>query len=253
MKSLDSKTQFARKPAPFGSIRKVPPFEGQRWPTYQRRAIQTNRRDWTHEDVDRLVTMLDAGHDYDHCARQLRRTRVAIVVKTKRLRCTMTKRPTVLTARDVARLIGKGCSKSVTWWIDAGWIKARAADMRGRRIWRVCWDDLIVFLRDPRYWMTWDAARITDPELRAEMLALRVDAPRWLTIGEVARRYCVISNTVWQWIEKGFLPAMRYGNWYIREDALLGWMPPCERSKAGIPKAMGRAVVGNSMIVAMPL
>jgi hypothetical protein len=125
--------------------------------------------------------------------------------------------------------------------------------MGERKIWRVCWDDLMSFLREPRYWMAWDAERITDRDLRAEMRSLRAIAPRWLTIGEVARRYSVISNTVGQWITKGFLPAMRYGNWYIREDAIAGWLPPCERSKAGIPKGAGRAVIGASAIVARPL
>jgi helix-turn-helix protein len=252
MKSLDSKTQFARKPAPFGSIRKVPPFEGQRWPDHPRRAIQTNlRRDWTHEDDAWLDTLLDQGLSYAEIARKLRRASGdAVRTHLKRRRIpSLTRRYAVLSARQVAQLLGKRCLKSVVRWIDMGWLPARAAG----RIWRISWDALMAFLYNERYWMAWDAARITDPDLRAEMLALRVDAPRWLTQTEVARRYCVISNTVWQWIEKGFLPAMRYGNWYIREDALLGWMPPCERSKAGIPKSMGRAVVGNSMIVARPL
>ena len=254
MKTIDQKTQFAWRQTSFGSIRTVPAFEGARWPAYQRRSIQTHRRrDWTHEEVDRLVTMLDAGHDYNHCARQLRRTRTAIVVKTNRLRRKMTKRPTVLTARETARLIGKKCAKSVVWWIDAGWLKARAADCQGRRIWRICWDDLMTFLHNDQYWMAWSADRITDADLRAEMLALRATKPRWLTQTEVAQRYSVTVEAVGQWIAKGFLPAARYGNHYIREDALLGWVPPCARSKAGIPKTMGRAVVGANMIVARPL
>ncbi len=247
----DAKTQFATKHAPFGRIRKVPPFEGARWPMYQRTAIKTNlRRDWTHEEVDRLVTMLDAGHDYDYCARQLRRTPTAIVVKAKRVRCRMLRRPTVLTAREVARLLGKGCAKSVVYWIGAGWLKAKAATSSARTIWRICWDDLMAFLQNENYWMAWNAERITDPDLRAEYRTLRATRPRWLTIGAVARRYHVISNTVGQWIEKGFLPAARYGNWYIREDTIDGWVPPCDRSRAGIPKGMGRAVVGKRAIVA---
>lgn len=253
MKTLDAKTKFTWKPASFGRIRKVPTFEALRW-VNSRARIDTNlRRDWTHEEIDHLVTMLDAGHDYDYCARQLRRTRTAIVVKTKRTRCKMTRRPTVLTAREVARVLGKGCAKSVVWWINAGWLKAQAAVCNGRTIWRVCWDDLMAFLHNEAYWMAWDAARITDADLRAEFTALRAARPRWLTIGEVARRYSVISNTVGQWIYKGFLPAVRYGNWYIREDVIAGWLPPCERSKMGIPKAMGRAVVGKSELVARPL
>lgn len=251
MKHIDYKTQFDWKPTLFGQIRKVPPFEGARWPRYRRKYIKSNlRRDWTYEDMDRLVALLDAGFDYDYCARQLRRTRTAIEVKAKRMRCKMTTRVTVMTAREVARLLGKGCAKSVVWWIDAGWLRARAANCKGRRIWRICWDDLMAFLRDDRYWMAWDAQRITDSDLRTEMVALRENKPRWLMQGEVAHRYCVGIGTVKQWIAKGFLPAARYGNHYIREDDFDGWIPPCQRSKAGIPKGMGRAVVGKTCIIA---
>jgi Holliday junction resolvasome RuvABC endonuclease subunit len=102
--TVDRNTQFACRPAPFGSIRKVPAIEARRWRNTRARINSALRRDWTHEEVDRLVTMLDAGHDYDYCARQLRRTRTAIVVKTKRIRCKMLRRPTVLTAREVAAL-----------------------------------------------------------------------------------------------------------------------------------------------------
>lgn len=254
MRYIDHKTQFDWKPAPFGAVRKVPSFEGARWPIYRRRPIKSKlRRDWTHDEMDRLVSLLDAGFDYDYCARQLRRTRTAIVIKTKRMRCKMTKRPTVLVSREVAMLLGKGCSKSVAWWINAGWLNARAAHCNGRRIWRICWDDLMTFLRNDCYWMAWQPERITDADLRAEMLALRAGKPRWLTVGEVAQRYCVGIGAVKQWIAKGFLPAARYGNHYIREDVLDGWLPPCERSKAGIGKGMGRVVVGKSQLIARPL
>jgi hypothetical protein len=111
----------------------------------------------------------------------------------------------------------------------------------------------MAFLFNENYWMAWDVQRITDADLRTEMCKLRATRPCWLTIGEVARRYHVISNTVGQWIEKGFISARRYGNWYVREDVIAGWVPPCERSKAGIPRGMGRAVVGANAIVARPL
>lgn len=256
MTHLDQKTRFAPKTAPFGTIRKVPPFEGQRWPTYQRRAIKTNRRrDWTHEDVDRLVSLLDAGFDYDYCARQLRRTRTAIVVKTKRVRCKMTKRPTVLTARQIADAMGVPCSKIVTRWIAQGWLNARAANSHGRVIWRIVWDDLMAFLERPEAWISWSPARIIDETLRERAYELRQNEDRLLSQGDVAARYCVHVHTVSQWLDKGWLPFRRYGargNRMIPESTLVGWVPPCMRSKAGIPKHMGRAVAGTTQLVARP-
>ena len=250
MRTIDQKTQFAPKRTSFGSIRKVPPFEGARWKNGRAPINSPLRRDWTHEDVDRLVAMLDNGRDYDYCARQLRRTRTAIIVKTKRLKCKMTNRPTVLTAREVARVLGVSCAKTVAGWIDQGWLKAR----RAGRIWRITWDDLMAFLENPAGWISWEPERITDVDVREQARALRHD--RLLTQGEVAARYHVGVETVGQWLDKGWISAQRYGargNRMIPESALLGWVPPCERSKAGIPKRMGRAVVGARMIVARPL
>lgn len=256
MKTLDSKTQFARKPTPFGTIRKVPAFEARRWRN-QRAAINSNlRRDWTHEDVDRLVTMLDAGHDYAYCARQLRRTVTAVKVKVKRTRSAMLRRPTVLTARDVAKAMGIPCGKTVIRWIKQGWLQARAAMSGAHLIWRITWDSLVAFLEKPEGWISWSAARITDESLRERAMEIRQGEDRLLNQGEVAARYHVSVEAVGQWLDKGFLPAQRYGargNRTIPESALLGWIPPCERSRAGIPKGMGRTVVGKSQIVARPL
>ena len=231
----DARTMFAWKPAPFGSIRKAPNHEGQRWPRYQRRAHRTaKRRDWTHDEVEHLTTLLDAGHDYTTIGRRLGRTRVAVQIKVKRLHSAMTKRPTVLTAREVARLLGKGCAKSVVWWIEAGWLVGNARRTIGRterRIWAVQWGDLMTFLREPRFWMAWSPERITDADLRVEMTALRAGQPCWLTQGEVARRCHVSIEAVGQWITKGFLASQRYGNHYIWSADLDGWAPPCQRPR----------------------
>lgn len=257
MTTLDHKTMFAWRTASFGRIRKVPPSEAERWrelDRYARYPRARANRDWTHEEIDRLVALLDKGYGYDAIARKLGRSRTAIVVKTKRLRCKMTRRPTVLTAREVARLLGKGCSKSVVAWVKAGYLQARAVVCNGRRIWRICWDDLMTFLHNPVFWCCWDAARISDPDLRTELLALRATDGRYLTQREVAAQFHVGVETVGQWLDKGFLPYIHSGagkgNRMIRERDIDGWVPPCERLKAGIPKGMGRRVVGRTEIVA---
>lgn len=59
-------------------------------------------------------------------------------------------------------------------------------------------------------------------------------------------------EAVKQWVAKGFLPATRYGNWWIWSEDLAGFVAPCERSKAGIPKTHRRLVVGPDRIIAGP-
>lgn len=237
-KYVDSKTQFAWRNAPFGQIRKVPPFEGERWPIYQRKLIKTTkRRDWTHDEDEQLDALLDEGLSYNEIARRLgRASGDAVRTHLKRRRIlALTKRYATLTARQVADLLGKRCSKSVAYWIEQGYLKAREANSGrkdGRSIWRIAWNGLIAFLREPSYWMAWDVERVTDADLRAELAALRASGPRWLSIGDVARRFSVVTNTVGQWISKGWLCAVRYGNWWIDARKLDGWVPPTERKRA---------------------
>lgn len=244
----DARTMFAWRSAPFGKVRKVPAFEAARW---SKRRERGHPRRWTYEQQDRLATLLDAGADYTTIARQLGRTRIAIQVQAKRMHMAMTKRPTVLTAHEITRILGLGCSKIVTRWIARGWLTATGRQAVGRttrQIWAVQWDDLMTFLRNRATWMAWNPAQISDADLRAVCSALRADQPRWLSVGDVAERYCVGAGTVGQWIRKGWLKTTRYGNHYIWEADLDGWVAPYARSRAGIPRGVSRAVVGKIAI-----
>lgn len=90
----DRNTVFAARPAPWrGTIRKVPAIEARRWPVYQRRAIKTVvRRDWTNNEIDRMVDMLDAGYDLREIAQRLHRTPNAVKIKSTRLGFSMRSR-----------------------------------------------------------------------------------------------------------------------------------------------------------------
>lgn len=229
------------RPAPFGRVRKVSAAEAARW---------KDGKAWTAIDVDRLIQLVDAGHGYDTLARRLRRTRTAVLIKCKRLGVRVTTTPATLAARDVAALLGNACSKSVTRWIALGWLPARNAGGPGcKALWRIQWDDLLAFMERRDYWPTWEQDRIRDAALREWAQELRAAAGgRWISIGEVAERYCVDCRAVNTWIRKGWLPAARYGNWWIWSADLEGWLPPCERSRAGIPHGACREVVGKTEI-----
>lgn len=234
------------QPAAFGRWRKVPASEGRHWKD------GVCWKEWPAEQTDLLHKMLDAGYGYDAIARRLGRTRVAVEIKCKRAGVRVTTSPATLSARDVAALLGKGCSKSVTRWIQQGWLRARNAGGPGHTaLWRVQWDDLTAFMERREYWSTWEPARITDACLREWAQELRQHEPRYLTMGQVAARFCVSYKAVAQWINKGWLPAIRAGkqNRLVLESDLDGWVVPADRSKAGIPKGAGRVVVGKAQIV----
>jgi hypothetical protein len=196
----------------------------------QRGAIQPWQRGsgehWTPEQIHRLYVLVDSGASFDAIARRLKRTRTAVEVKCKRLGIGVTTSPAALSCREVARLLGKPCSKSVTRWITKlGWLKASNAGQPHRPLWRVQWEDLTAFMERREHWMAWDASTITDLALREWAQEIRVGG-RWLTPGEVARRLHVVPATPQAWIEKGLLPAVKYGNWWIWSADLVGFRVP---------------------------
>ena len=195
-----------------------------------------NGRPWTAHDIDHLYTLIDAGYSYNAIARRLKRSRVAVMIKAKRLNHRLLTTRAALTCRAVADLLGLGCAKTVTRWIEGYGLKARNGGTAEKPLWRIQWDDLTAFLDDPSHWMMFDPERCTDRLLREHLLESRIDQPRWLSIGDVTSRYHVGNHTVNKWIQDGLLPATRYGNWYVRESDLVNFVPPYERSKVGTPK-----------------
>ena len=194
------------------------------------------RRAWTAADRELLGQLIDTGHSYDAIAEKLGRSRKAIILECKRRNRRLLNTRALMTAREVAELLGKPCSKTVSRWIALGWLKARNAGTPERPLWRIALDDLWTFLENPNTWMAWQPVTIADPDLRGWALELRQDQPRWLTVGEVAQRYHVVQQTVNQWIEKAELKAVKYGNHWIRECDLEGWVPPYNRPRDDWPR-----------------
>jgi len=183
---------------------------------------------WTADQVLTLEEMLAEGVSDRAIARHLGRSVTAIHVARKRYGVPCRRR-LIMTQRGVARLMGIACSKTVSRWINEGWLRARAGAVLGNGRERyVIRDDLLRFLEDPARWHVWRPEPITDPDLRAWATEIRA---HYLTVGEVARRLKVGGGTVNAWIHKGLLPACRWGNWLVREDALIGFVPPCERPR----------------------
>lgn len=189
-------------------------------------------RPWTNEERYELFDLVDRGYSYDAIARKLKRSRNAILIEISRRHYHhITTTPATWSAQAVARLLGLGCSKTISYWIRRGWLKARNAGQKERPLWRITPINLYAFLENHDTWMAWEVEQITDPAIREWAQELRQGQSRWLTTGEVAKRYSVGHKTVNVWIHRGHLPATRYDNHYIRESDLEGWVPPCERPR----------------------
>lgn len=163
------------------------------------------------------LTMSDA-----ELGQALGRSAVGVHLRRERkLRLTArTKQDNLLTARGVADLLGVGCAKSVTRWIERGLLRGRTLPLDAT-IYAVAYPDLLRFAVNPHHWIYFHPERVTDTTLRrmiAQRRARWQDA--WWTPGEVAAYHGVHHTCVNHHIRLGVLPAKRWGNWWIlRSDA----------------------------------
>lgn len=190
---------------------------------------------WDERALNRLWDMTEQGMTDEAIARRFRCSPNAIkIVRQRRLKRFRRTEPTWRTAREVAEIFGLGCSKTVTRWIDLGWLPARVGPSCG--IYRKHWIEelaLVDFMANPDAWVAWNPERIMDLDWQEVARQQRGNVV-YLTPGQVADRLGVTSRAVNKWICEDRLPATRWGNWWVKESDLAGFVPPYDRSKVGI-------------------
>jgi excisionase family DNA binding protein len=193
-----------------------------------------SRYRWEANDLLIIEEMIEQGQTDAEIGRRLGATATAVNIVRKR-RGIAPRRKAILTARVVAARLGLGCSKTVAWWIRAGYLKGRRGQRCGlNRMWYITEEALLDFLQDARYWHLWEPERL-ESGLRLWASEIR-NGTRFLTTGEVAARFFVEHATVNDWIHKGYLPAVRRDNWLIKESDLVGFVPPCDRPRGKVQR-----------------
>lgn len=194
-----------------------------------------SRWKWSEKDLFLLDDLIAQGYSDDAIACRLRTTVNGVQLARKRYGI-KSRTEQLLSCRSVAERLGIGCAKTITRWIESGWLKGKRGTRRGKyRQWQVTELDLWAFMEDPAHWHRWDAERVPDPRLREWAVEVR-GGSRFLTLSEVARRCYVEPVTVHRWIKAGLLPVVRNGNHLVPEAALDGFVPPYQRSKRGRSK-----------------
>jgi excisionase family DNA binding protein len=181
----------------------------------------------------RLEELIERGLDDAAIGRRLGGRSANAVKLARHSHGVRSRSASLLSARAVARLLGKACSKSVARWIELGLLEGRRGQRWGaNRQWYVTEDALLAFLANPASWPAWEPSGITEAALREWATEIRRE--RYLTPGEVAAQLGVTANAVGAWVRTGRLRAVRYGNWWIPESALAGFEPPYARSRKGM-------------------
>lgn len=190
-----------------------------------------SRKYWTVLDIWKLQDMIDQGFSIQLIAKRLGRSYNSVDVKTKRLGLRPRKSPNTLSVQDAAQLLGIPCSKTITLWIaERGLPACNASNVSDKAFWRIELLALYEWLEQRTNWMCYNPNRIPDQRLREHLIDIR-RGKRWLTAGEVAERYHVHFKTVNTWIREGCLPAERWGNWWIFESDLKGFIPPYDHPR----------------------
>lgn len=227
----------------------------QRWrkygdPTHLR--VRRSRVRWTEHDLWLLDDLVSQGLSDAAIAKRFKTTVAGIQLARKRHGITPRTRQ-LLNCRKIAAQMGIGCSKTVASWIRNGWLRCVRTMPRGKnRQYLVLEVDFLTFLEDPDHWHCWNPERITDHNLRQWATEMR-GGVRFLTLSQVADRFYVEPKTVYQWIEKGWLPAVRNGNHLIRESDLEGWVPPSQRSRTRLAKLEHAVAIGDAVSESLPV
>ena len=174
---------------------------------------------WPPERRYRLICLVDEGKSNVEIAAALETTERAVELARKRYHIAPVAAHS-LSATDVMRIMGLADAKTVTKWIERGFLQGtRIRRMGPYRQWLIRRDDLYAFVEDERTWHLWHIERITDRMLQRYAEQARGDV-QFLTPGEVADRMFVGTNAVNHWIHAGYLPARKWGNWWIDERDL---------------------------------
>lgn len=188
------------------------------------------KRPWTRDDQAALAELLLEGKSDEAIGAVLGRSAIAVELRRQRTGLPSRTR-SINSARRAAERLGMDATVLVIR-IDRGLLKAQRGPRRGPyEQWQISDEALYDYVADPAAWPTYRIEDITDRELR--LWAIECQRERYLTTGEVAKRYYVTHSTVHAWITRGLLPAVRWANWRVPESALAAFVPPCDRPKRG--------------------
>lgn len=171
---------------------------------------------WTREEEEFVRTHLGWLSE-EEIARRLGRSVNAVHIHWEReMRLPAPTRGDWLPLNQVAIALGIPCAKTVSKWVEKFKLLPARSLALERKVTAIHRQDLKRFAVNPRNWLYFNPARVTDPYLKA-----LVDRQRqrwhdeWWSIGQVAAYHGVSISAVNNNIRKGLIKAVDYGNWWV--------------------------------------
>lgn len=155
---------------------------------------------------------------YEEIGEALGRTGHAVKIRKTRERIPApSKRPGYLTGHQVAKLFRVDIH-SVMLWHERGIMQFEV--LPGERgILNVHIRTVYRWAVQPRNWIYFIARRVRDAHLRRLVeLAQERWGDEWWTVGQVTAYHGLTDGLVQRHIQKGLLPAVRWGNWWVRKS-----------------------------------
>ena len=188
-------------------------------------------RSWTSQDDWMLIGLCERGVPLAQIARKLDRTKIACTRRMTRLKIRRVQRPQgCYTSNGIAELLGKKSTTVVRWMRQAG-LPHRKVYNKETHSWHYRVDslELELWLSHPVNWHRYDLEKITD--VRWETMLREVQQTTtypYLTIAQIAERYCVSPYTVEQWVSRKKLTNCNSirGFALIHQDELTTFTPP---------------------------
>ena len=190
----------------------------------------TSTNAWSAED-EAFLTRWSGVLAAEEIAAELGRTRSA-VASQQYLRglATVLKHPEFMTGQRMADALGVD-SHSILLMIERGVLRAERIPLTsGRCVWRMRRTAFYAWALNPLNWVYFvrsvrEPERIQDEELRrlivrrkGTWIAADGQPDEWWSIGEVAEYHEVIHQFINKYIRDGRLPAVDWGNWWIRRS-----------------------------------
>lgn len=187
--------------------------------------IREGSRPWTEDELEYLADSWGRKPDEEIC-RHLRRTRAACILAVKR-KMNVNRKTNIMTARELARVFGIPCSKTITvTWVEKGFIAPhRSPNHCGvNKMWDFLEADVKDCLR-ARPWLV-DMAKMEDHTIYRKIVQQEWDRDPWYRPDQVAKMTRLPLSNLLKQLNRGHIKSDKKpgaawsGEWIVRRSAI---------------------------------